>query len=117
MSSKIEQVIEEIEDEPVKPDLIESVPTKIEVRILDEEPIELLEVEEVNEESEKIDSFELVKKPQPISSKNKITKQSYLVKDENTSEKSEDVIDEIDSITAKLTDAITKLNFKFDIDE
>ena len=32
-------------------------------------------------------------------------------------EKNDDVIDEIDSITAKLTDAITKLNFKFDIDE
>lgn len=90
--------LEDIEEElsPVeiksKAELFESVPTKIEVRILEEEQkIEVVEVkDDVVIENETIEQ-----KP----------------------EQNDDVIDEIDSITAKLTDAITKLNFKFDVDD
>lgn len=74
-------------------EILSSVPTKIEVRVVEDE---------VSEEE--------TMREQLIS--------PITVKEEReTEEKDEDVIDEIDSITAKLTDAITKLNFKFDIDE
>lgn len=112
---ELEDVIPELELEedltpvvlaPVKSELLESVPTKIEVRILEDdvqdaslEEIEIPEIEEPEEESIK-----------PVKSK-----KGYIAEEEP--EKNEDVIDEIDSITAKLTDAITKLNFKFDVDD
>lgn len=80
-------IVEEQEETPLDPELLESVPTKIEVRIMEEELVGSTLEEEKISDSE--------------SQENK---------------KSDDVIDEIDSITAKLTDAITKLNFKFDVD-
>ena len=104
-----ETVVEEISDKldvedeltpiPLTHDdssVLDSVPTKIEVRVVEEKDEESSEEEIMREE--------LIS---PLKSK----KQSEV------EEKNDDVIDEIDSITAKLTDAITKLNFKFDIDE
>lgn len=87
----------ETEIKPVEiqtePEVFEAVPTKIEVRILDDEQ-----------------KVEIIKnKKAKVKAEEKIVEQE---KDHN-----EDVIDEIDSITAKLTDAITKLNFKFDMDD
>lgn len=76
--------------------LIDSVPTKIEVRVVEDETPEISEEEAMREEL--------------------LSPSSSSTNDE-VEEKNDDVIDEIDSITAKLTDAITKLNFKFDIDE
>lgn len=74
-------------------------PTKIEVRILEQEEISN------GDQEDSIDGNNLSKE-----------ERNAEKGDNNSSEKNEDVIDEIDSITAKLTDAITKLNFKFDVD-
>lgn len=118
-----EPLIEELEDEPtIKPEIIESVPTKIEVRILEDEPAESPEIEELEDEVEQIKTIEIVSEPQEKPTKVKAIKvrepkRNYLIPDTNSAEKGEDVIDEIDSITAKLTDAISKLNFKFDVDD
>ena len=76
--------------------VIDSVPTKIEVRVVEDEQVESSEEEEMREQ---------------------LISPTISKEDNDAEEKNEDVIDEIDSITAKLTDAITKLNFKFDIDE
>lgn len=73
-------------------------PTKIEVRVLEQE-------ETASELQEDVDTSEKTSKADKNSEN-----------EEASGEKNEDVIDEIDSITAKLTDAITKLNFKFDVD-
>lgn len=77
-------------------DIIDSMPTKIEVRVVEDDTADNSEEETMREEL-----------LMPLKSK----------QPEIVDEKNDDVIDEIDSITAKLTDAITKLNFKFDIDE
>ena len=96
-----EEIVDEEELMPIPlthddSSMLTSVPTKIEVRVVEDEQPEVKE--------EKIMREQLIS---PL-----------ITKEENESdEKNEDVIDEIDSITAKLTDAITKLNFKFDIDE
>ena len=91
------EVVEELKQAKMKAkaESIEFVPTKIEVRIMDEEASEQEVTNEVLEVS---------------------SNQDADIKDV-VQEKNEDVIDEIDTITAKLTDAITKLNFKFDMDE
>ena len=88
---------------PVKPEVIEAVPTKIEVRVLDDEDIE----SEDSKPEEKETQIKLIKRE-------RITPEYISTNEEQ--DRNEDVIDEIDSITAKLTDAITKLNFKFDVD-
>jgi len=93
---------------PNKTEVIESVPTKIEVRILDEEELK-------PEPKMEITLTETVTK-KTVSVKNEKASQDYIAT-EVESDKSDDVIDEIDSITAKLTDAITKLNFKFDVED
>ena len=41
----------------------------------------------------------------------------YLIKPEEKDSTEEEVIDEIDSITEQLTNAISQLNFKFDDEE
>lgn len=74
-------------------------PTKIEVRILEQEESST-EPQDNSAESGNLSKEE----------------ENTEKDDSNSSDKNDDVIDEIDSITAKLTDAITKLNFKFDVD-
>jgi len=91
-----EEVLTPISLSPTKTEVIDSVPTKIEVRVLEEEQVEQKETK-TKKESARMSA--------KISEKIEVE------------DKNDDVIDEIDSITAKLTDAITKLNFKFDIDE
>ena len=118
MEEDVEDVTPELEIEeditpvvltPNKSDVIESVPTKIEVRILDEEEPKIEEIDPVEEIQEEII-------PAKSNVKAVASKPDYISADVEEHEKNEDVIDEIDSITAKLTDAITKLNFKFDVD-
>lgn len=87
-------MIEEDEEYFKERDILETIPTKIEVRILDDEE----------------DDF----KENAIKEEPSIKTESQKIKDD---EIGEDFEDEIDSITAKLTDAITKLNFKFDVDD
>lgn len=118
--------IELIEPQTIiaKKDIIESIPTKIEVRVVEDDEVVIEEPtkpaeEEATEEVVLTEEVEAEKKEEVkqteifVLNENKNVKLSLI--DESNS--NDDVIDEIDSITAKLTDAITKLNFKFDVDE
>lgn len=97
----------EVQHKSIKQELVESVPTKIEIRVLEEE-----------EKPKKAPVKKSVAKKSNKAEKNEKTTPDYLVVQEEHSQ-DDDVIDEIDTITAKLTDAISQLNFKFDdpIDE
>ena len=101
---------EEVPHKSIKQELVESVPTKIEIRVLEEEekPKKALAKKASNKNSKKASKAKKDEKTTP----------DYLVVQEEHSQ-DDDVIDEIDTITAKLTDAISQLNFKFDdpIDE
>ena len=90
----------EEQDEKEENIVLDSVPTKIEVRVLEEDEDSEEVAENSNYTSTNENSIEENKKETIIDAS-----------------LDEEMIDEIDSITAKLTDAITKLNFKFDVDE
>lgn len=98
-----------------KHEIIEAVPTKIEVRVMEEDPedVEMDSIQQTDINNSELDNtINISATVQSV--KKEISKD---LEEDNLSEKKEDVIDEIDSITAKLTDAITKLNFKFDVDD
>lgn len=84
-----------------KPNIV--IPTKIEVRVVEEEN---KKSPSKKEKVEKGSKSKLVQKENP-----------YLIKPELKDSADEEVIDEIDSITEQLTNAISQLNFKFDDEE
>ncbi len=113
-------------DENERHTKIESMPTKIEVRILDDNSDNAKDepIEEKAEEKPIVVTPEapvygnVIKTTHTITHTVKTKQSTVTPADVDADEtKNDDVIDEIDSITAKLTDAITKLNFKFDIDD
>ena len=104
-----QEVVKPSANLPVKKDVIGSMPTKIEVRVLEEEPIVL------QEQKSQTNQPEIIEDSVKETFDNELQKEDKEESVENNTE--DDVIDEIESITAKLTDAITKLNFKFDVDE
>ena len=89
------------------------IPTKIEVRVLDDE-------------DKKIKTDKVVKKVTKVTTTKKVVKKAeenipkenpYLLKQEPMIASDDAVIDEIDSITEQLTNAISQLNFTFDDDD
>lgn len=124
-----EDEVEKFEPQIVvsKKDVIESVPTKIEVRVVEEDDNVVNDVIEEPQKEEIVIETEIKETENLLEKEDKEDKPAEVfVLNENKSKKhlldepvssNDDVIDEIDSITAKLTDAITKLNFKFDVDE
>ncbi len=80
------------------------IPTKIEVRVVEEEKKK--KAPQKKEKTEKEPKAKATSKENP-----------YLIKPEPKEVVDEEVIDEIDSITEQLTNAISQLNFKFDDEE
>ena len=126
---------------PVKPEIktekIQSTPTKIEIRVVEEQPATELTPEQefvasktkqkskpkkvstkpvqksAPKEEKKEEKTEVPKSSPQTSGYNSI----FKLNDKIDSNQPDELADEIDTITAKLTDAISKLNFKFDDDE
>lgn len=121
VEEQTETIPEKVLPLPIMQEVVQAVPTKIEVRVVEDE--EELAKSDIMEEQTKVGSLEIVatkeepkKEEKTNFSLSKINSHKHPLFDSSIGG-DDNMVDEIDSITAKLTDAITKLNFKFDVDE